>query len=346
MSGGAALVGDAPRPPRVLYLGYGACGCACLADLLAAGFEVAGVLCRASDRTDLARLPPTPAPRQAVAERVVTGQPGSSVFSYARQQELHCFADTDPGSPAFLNAVRGLAPDLLLSIQYDRILKPPLLALPRHGAYNLHFGPLPRLRGCFPTKWAILGDEPAGVTFHVIDPGIDTGDVVDQTVVPLAPDETDATLYHKLQAAAVPLFRRQLPWLRELRQPPRRPQLAAEASYHPKQIPYDGIIDWSRDAVWVERFVRAFTFPPYPAARTWWHGEAVEIRAPVALGGDLPGAAPGDLVLLPDGAIAVACGAGSLHVREVWMGGAARPASGLAPDPAGGARSAFGARPA
>src|SRR6185369_8107305 len=182
-----------------------------------------------------------------------------------------------------------LAPDLLLSVQYDRILKPPLLAVSRHGAFNLHFGPLPRLRGCFPTKWAILGDEPAGVTLHAIEPGIDSGDVVAQTILPLAPDETDQSLYHRLQEAAITLFREQLPWMRALAPPPRQPQDEAAATYHPKEVPFAGILDWRRDAAWIERFIRAFTFPPYPAARTWWDGREVQIRAPVTIAGDLPG---------------------------------------------------------
>ncbi len=244
-----------PRP-RVLFFGYGAVGCACLRDLLD-GFEVAGVFCRASDRT-----------QRATAV--------DSLFSLAAEASLHCFAATDPSDPEFLAAATSLRPDLLLSIQYDRILKPALLSIPAHGAFNLHFGPLPRLRGCFPTKWAILGNEPAGVTFHCIDPDIDSGDIVDQQVVPLAAGETDQTLYTRLQEIGHGLFRRQLPWLRALTPPQRRPQDPAQVSYHPKQIPFGGILDWTREARWLERFVRAFTFPPHPAARTWLRGVAIE----------------------------------------------------------------------
>jgi len=221
-----------------------------------------------------------------------------------------------PSDPAFLEEVRRLAPDLLLCVQHDRILKPPLLAIPRHGSYNLHFGPLPRLRGCFPTKWAVLEDEPGGVAFHCIDPGIDTGDVIARVVVPLAPDETDATLYQKLQAAGHALFRGQIPWMKELRRPPVEPQDDAAASYHPKEIPFGGVIDWSRDAAWVERFVRAFTFPPYPGAKATLAGREVQLRAPVRIGPDLLGQAPGDLVLQDDGTAAVACGKGSIVLQR------------------------------
>ena len=280
--------------PTLLYMAYGEIGRFCLAELLAAGFDVVGVFCRASDRTERDDTP--------------------SVYTAARRAGLHVFAATDPSDPEFLEEARRLAPDLLLSVQYDRILKPPLLAIPRHGSYNLHFGPLPRLRGCFPTKWAILEDEPGGVAFHCIDPGIDTGDVIARTIVPLAPDETDQTLYGKLVEAGKALFLEQLGWMRSLTPPPALPQDAAEASYHPKKVPYDGVIDWSRDAAWIERFVRAFTFPPYPAAKASLEGREVQIRAPVAIGPDLSDKAPGASERRADGTVAVQCGRGSLIV--------------------------------
>lgn len=278
--------------PTLLYMAYGEIGCFCLAELLAAGFDVIGVFCRAADRTERDDIP--------------------SVYTAARRAGLHVFAATDPSDPVFLKEARRLAPDLLLSVQYDRILKPPLLAIPRHGAYNLHFGPLPRLRGCFPTKWAILENEPGGVTFHCIDPGIDTGDVIARTIVPLAPDETDQTLYGKLVDAGKTLFVEQIGWMRALAPPPALPQDSTEASYHPKQVPYDGVIDWSRDAVWIERLIRAFTFPPYPAAKAWLAGREVQLRAPVEIGPDLPGRAAGELERRDDGTVAVQCGSGSL----------------------------------
>lgn len=297
--------------PRVLYMGYGETGCFCLSELVAAGFDVAGVFCRANDRTER------------------PGGESSSVFTLTRGLGLPLFEETNPNEPAFLAAIAESAPDLLLSVQYDRILKPPLLAIPRHGAYNLHYGPLPRLRGCFPTKWAILEDEPAGVTFHVIDPGIDSGDVIDQILVPLNAGETDRSLYLRLEEAGRDLFRRQLGWLRTLEPPRRQPQDESRASYHPKQPPYDGILDWERDAVWLERFLRAFTFPPHPAAKTWYEGAEVQLRAPAELGGDLPGRVAGDIVFLDDGRIAIQCGRGSVIVATVLVEGEQQPASEL-----------------
>ena len=86
--------------PRILYLGYGRVGRACLKDLLAHGFTIAGVLCRASDRGD---------------------DPAASVFRLATDAGLRVFNGVEPADTAFLRDVSSLAPDLLLSVQYDPV---------------------------------------------------------------------------------------------------------------------------------------------------------------------------------------------------------------------------------
>lgn len=79
-----------------------------------------------------------------------------------------------------LNDFREFAPDLMISIRFGQIFKPPLIAIARLGALNLHSGILPKYRGILATFWAILnGEKNIGMTFHYIrDAGIDTGDVI------------------------------------------------------------------------------------------------------------------------------------------------------------------------
>ncbi len=69
----------------------------------------------------------------------------------------------------YLDEIRGLAPDFIFSIQYRRLLRPEILAVPRRGRINLHFGLLPRYGGYYPVAWAILnGESQAGATLHYI----------------------------------------------------------------------------------------------------------------------------------------------------------------------------------
>ena len=91
-----------------------------------------------------------------------------------------------PNGDEFLETMKALAPDLALSISYDRILRRPLLELPRLGCLNIHAGRLPEYRGRNVINWAILnGETEIGVTAHMMDEGIDTGDILLQRMLPI-----------------------------------------------------------------------------------------------------------------------------------------------------------------
>jgi methionyl-tRNA formyltransferase len=91
-----------------------------------------------------------------------------------------------PNGDEFLATMKALAPDLALSISYDRILRRPLLELPRLGCLNIHAGRLPEYRGRNVINWAILnGETEIGVTAHMMDEGIDTGDILLQRMLPI-----------------------------------------------------------------------------------------------------------------------------------------------------------------
>jgi len=85
-----------------------------------------------------------------------------------------------PNSPAGLQLLRTLQPDLIVSVRYRRILHDAAIAIPRHGVLNLHSGILPDYKGVMATFWAMLnGEEQIGTTLHwIVDSGIDTGPIV------------------------------------------------------------------------------------------------------------------------------------------------------------------------
>jgi methionyl-tRNA formyltransferase len=185
------------------------------------------------------------------------------------------------------------------------------------------------MRGCFPTKWAILRDEPAGVSWHRIDAGVDTGPILGQTVVPLNPGETDATLYLRLTRLGMELFDAHVPAVAARAAPPGEPQDESRAIYFPQAQPLDGAVDWSRSAAFIERAIRAFTHPPYPGLRAKLGPLPLELRGPVDV---LPGEAAGEIpgVCSPDplepGAVRVSCGDGVIRLRTVLCDGHEQPA--------------------
>ena len=228
----------------------------------------------------------------------------------------------DVNSPATVEAVREVDPDLIFIVGWSQLVLDEFIGLARHGVFGMHPTLLPRHRGRAAIPWAILsGLAVTGVTlFEIVDGTADSGPVVGQVEVSLSRDETATTLYDKVTAAHVELVRACVPQLLD-GTATRVEQDTRRASAWPKRTPADGIIDWETRAPYLHDWVRAQT-RPYPGAFTF-HGEdkLVVWRArPV----ELDDGAPAGTVVAVDGeAAVVACGEGGLVLEEVE--GAAGP---------------------
>ena len=223
---------------------------------------------------------------------------------------------SDVNSPETVAAVREASPDAVFVVGWSQLVRDELLALAPQGVYGMHPSLLPRHRGRAPIPWAILsGLAKTGVTlFEIVDPTADSGPILGQVEVEVAPDETATTLYDKLLDAHVELIREHVPRIAD-GTAQRLPQDAARASAWPKRTPADGIIDWETRALYLGDWIRAQT-RPYPGAFTYLGGEKVVVwRArPV----ELTGAEPAGTVVevRPEGAV-VACGEGGLLLEEI-----------------------------
>jgi len=215
-------------------------------------------------------------------------------------------------TPPFSEELRRFAPDVCVVTAYGRILPKDILDLPAKGCVNVHGSLLPRFRGAAPIQWSIAhGDTETGVTLMVMDEGLDTGPMLAMKRLPIAPDETSATLYPKLAALGGELLRESLPaYLRgELKPVPQPSEGVVLAPIIEKD---EGRLDFTRPAVALERRLRAFT--PWPGAFTTLGGKLLKVhRVRVARGQGAPG------TVLSAGAdgIEVACGEGSLVLLEV-----------------------------
>lgn len=213
-------------------------------------------------------------------------------------------------------AVHELAPDLIFVVGWSQLVRGPFIDLAREGVFGMHPTLLPRHRGRAPIPWAILsGLARTGVTLsEIVDPTADSGAIVGQTVVEIAPDETATTLFDRLAKAHVELIREVVPLLLS-RSAPRVAQDPRRASAWPKRTPADGVIDWETRAPYLHDWVRAQTHP-YPGAFTFLGDEKVVVwRArPVSLEDDAPA---GTVVAArPEGPV-VACGEGGLLLEEI-----------------------------
>jgi methionyl-tRNA formyltransferase len=272
----------------------------------------------------------------------------SPLVELARGAGLEVLQPADPQAPEVLERLRALAPQVLFVASYGVILKPALLELAPHGALNAHASLLPRHRGASPIQAALLaGDAETGVSIQRIVAELDAGDVLLERRIAIPPEATAGELFGRLaelagEAAVEALDRLESGSARFT------PQDPARVTHARKLRKQHGLIDWSRPAPDLARFVRAMT--PWPGARTQTSdGRELTLLAVRALEG--PGA-PGS-VLEAGPRLVVGCGAGALELLELapagkramsaaeWLRGA-RLALG---DRLGGAQAAPGLSP-
>jgi methionyl-tRNA formyltransferase len=254
-------------------------------------------------------LQPGPVKRLALEFGLPVAQP-ARLHSAAEQAEL-----------------RAWSPELLVVVAYGLILPPAVLELPRLGCLNIHASLLPRWRGAAPIQRAILaGDRDSGVTLMRMEAGLDTGPLLAQRTLPIGARMNSAELHDALAALGADMLAPLIAELEAGRCVP-RPQPAAGVSYAAKLAKSEARIDWSRDALSIDRQVRAFN--PWPVAETQFDGEqlriwrALPLAAPAAVvpAGTAPGTAPGTVLGLIDERLHVATGAGVLAIEQLQVAG-------------------------
>jgi methionyl-tRNA formyltransferase len=283
---------------RVVVFGYHNIGYVCLQELLRQGHEVAAVVTHEDD------------PNEEIWFQ--------SVPTLARESGLRTYTPNDPNTPEFVELIEGLQPDLLFSFYYRHMLKAPLLAIPPQGCLNLHGSYLPFYRGRCPVNWVLVnGESETGVTLHYMVEKPDAGDIVAQRKVPIAFEDTAATLYEKLTVAAQGMFAETLPLL-AAGTAPRIAQNHSQSSYYGGRKPADGHFDWDWPALRIYNLVRAVTHP-YPGAFTEFGGRKLLVWDCVPVENELLSAPPGTIVSLSAEGLVVACGEHQLRLRSLQL---------------------------
>ncbi|MGO9635024.1 MAG: formyltransferase [Steroidobacteraceae bacterium] len=177
----------------------------------------------------------------------------------------------DPNTVEWLAEGRRARPDFVFSFYYRHLLNSAWLAIPKHGALNMHGSLLPKYRGRAPVHWAIIhGESVTGASLHYMVEKPDAGALVDQQAVPILENDTALTVSLKVAEAAQQVLRRSLPKLIAGNAAARALDLA-QGSYFGRRRPEDGRIDWRQGARTVHDLVRAVA-PPFPGAFTEVNG--------------------------------------------------------------------------
>ena len=222
-----------------------------------------------------------------------------------------------------IEQLRSWQADVIIVAAFGMLLPPAVLELPPHGCINVHASLLPRWRGAAPVAAAILaGDECTGVTLMRMDIGLDSGPIIRQAKLPIAPDDTQETLTQKLSQLGATLLGETLPdWLAGRIIP--RPQDETQVTWAPPLKKEQGRIRWEQPAEYIARQVRAFH--PWPGTFTEWRGAPLKIlrvrvvpASPVT--SDAPAPPPGTVVAAAEG-VCVVTGAGMIQLLEVQPAG-------------------------
>ena len=218
--------------------------------------------------------------------------------------------------PEAMTQLQAWVPDLIVVAAFGQILRPAVLNLPLYGCINVHGSLLPRGRGAAPIQAAILaGDKETGITIMKMDPGVDTGPILSQRVLLIAPDDTGGSLFAKMASLSAELLLETLPRYLSGELVP-RPQPEEGATYAPMLKKEDGRLDFTKPAIELERRVRAFN--PWPGTWFDWNGAPLKVLRASVSGAKSPGVGRR---LTVEGRPALGTGDGILILEEVQPAG-------------------------
>lgn len=226
--------------------------------------------------------------------------------------------------------------DIMVVIAFGQILPKEILEMTPYGCVNVHASLLPKYRGAAPIQWAVInGEKESGVTTMQMDEGLDTGDMIMKTEVPIAEDETGESLHDKLAQAGAALCVETLKALEE-KTATFEKQGESPTAYAKMLTKELGNINWNEPAVRIERLIRGLN--SWPSAYTHWNGKVMKLWRAKAEGyaadpdtgaGSEDGPAqPGTVVSVGKDEFTVQTGDGVLHVYEVQIPGKKRMETG------------------
>lgn len=290
---------------RVIFMGTPDFATGTLEEIVLAGHEVVGVVTQPDKPKGRGKnLMPTP------------------VKEVAMKYNLPVYQPKKVREPEFVEVLRGLKPDVMVVAAFGQIISKEILEMPKYGCINVHASLLPAYRGAAPIQWAVInGDKESGVTIMQMDEGIDTGDMIEKVVVPIAEDETGGSLFDKLSQAGAKLC---VKVLQDLEDGKAVREKQPEESTTPYARMIDkkmGAIDWEKPAKEIEQLIRGLN--PWPSAYTRLQGKILKIwKAEVLL--EHSQEAPGQITEVTKDSIVVQTGQGRLKILELQLEGKKR----------------------
>lgn len=231
----------------------------------------------------------------------------SPVKKFAAEHGLAVLQPTSLKGVKVQHKLGNLQLDIMVVVAYGQILPTAVLNLPRYGCLNVHASLLPRWRGAAPIHRALLaGDKKTGVTIMQMDAGLDTGDILKRVDLRITRSDTSKALHDVLADMGAKALVEVVDIFADDQLPVTEKQDNSRACYAHKLEKVEAEIDWRRDAVVIERMVRAFN--PWPVAFTLFQGRSLRVWRTALSDRVFEAAVPGEIVELSGRQLSVACG--------------------------------------
>jgi len=290
--------------PRIVFMGTPAFAVASLNALLQAKMNVVGVV----------TAPDKPAGRGMQLQQ-------SAVKQFALAHDLPILQPEKLKSPEFFEALKQWKPDLQVVVAF-RMLPEQIWSFPPMGTLNVHGSLLPQYRGAAPINWAIInGEKETGVTTFQLQHAIDTGAILLQDRIPIAPNHTAGEIHDTMMEVGAQLLVKTLHGLfdNSIKAVAQEQVIGNEALKHaPKIFTKDCEIDWDKSCAAIHNLIRGLA--PFPGAITKIDGKIVKLFLTQAID-TTPTEAPGSFITDGKNFAKIACKDGYIELADIqWQG--------------------------
>ncbi|QJW46966.1 methionyl-tRNA formyltransferase [bacterium BFN5] len=239
----------------------------------------------------------------------------SPVKEFALKHGLQVLQPEKIKTAEFENQLAVLNPDVIIVVAFGQILSKRILDIPALGCINVHASLLPKLRGAAPIHWSIIeGDTITGVTTMYMDVGLDTGDMILKSEIPISDNAITGEIHDQLKLVGASVLKETLMLIVQ-QKAPRISQNHQDATYAPLLTKMIEKINWERPAVEIHNLIRGLN--PWPGAYCCYQDRVLKIWRSRIHDADIATTRPGRVVRVTAEGILVETGLGVIEILEV-----------------------------
>lgn len=243
------------------------------------------------------------------------------VKELALKYDIDVYQPVKAREESFVEKLKEINPELIVVVAFGQILPKSILDIPKFGCVNVHASLLPKYRGAAPLNWVIInGEEKTGVTTMYMDVGLDTGDMILKSEIPLDDEITAGELHDKMMVQGAEVLKDTIDLISK-GEAPREKQNDEETCYSPIMDKSLGNIDWSKSATDIHNLIRGVN--PWPSAYTTYDKQTMKIWKTKVLDKSSE-KTPGTIINVDKNGIEVSTGDKALQISEIQMSGKKR----------------------